>query len=581
MIKKISYIFNSKQKVQVVLLFFMILIGAGFELLGVSAVLPLVEVVMDPTVLESEGIYKTVAEYLQITSHTDFCIFLCVMLIAVYVVKNVYLSLSSYAQIRFSAHNRYSTACRMFSAYVHQEYLFHTSHNVADMQRDIIVDIERGFQLILASLQLMTEFVTILILVAYLLYMDVMTALIMGGMAGLLFVFFAQGLKKVQARLGQVQREAATQKTKTFLQAFAGIKDIQVMDKEDFFCEQFDAFHARENIAAKKGEFLAKFPKYVTETIVMVAMLAVVAVRLKLGTNINEFVSVLSVYAVAAIRLLPSTNRVIEYVNTISSRKAYIDGLCSSMRLVKEYESREKDDTDTVAIPFTKELRVENLTYKYPEAKENLFDNVSLKIAKNESVAFIGGSGAGKTTLADIILGLLQPDAGAVLVDGYDIKENIKGWHSIIGYVPQTIYLTDDTIRNNVAFGTYGKPEEDAAVWHALERAQLADFVRELPDGLDTVVGDRGVRLSGGQRQRIGIARALYNKPEILILDEATSALDNETEKAIMEAVENLKGKTTLIIIAHRLSTIKNCDKIFEIQDRKAVERDKKDVFEK
>lgn len=581
MIKKISYILSGRQKIQVVLLFVMILIGGAFELLGVSAILPLVEVLLNPAVIETEGIYKTVAEVLNITSHAEFCVFLCVMMIVVYVIKNAYLSLLAYAQICFAANSRYHVACRMFRAYVHQDYLFHTNRNVADMQRDIMDDIVCAFQLIQASLLFIMELITVAILVVFLLCMDIVTAVIMGGMAGILFLVFAQHAKDTQMRLGEQQRSSATEKTKTLLQTFSGIKDIQVMSKEEYFCARFEDAHARENNAAKKSEFLARFPKYVTEAIIMVAMLSVVAIRIGLGTNITEFVSVLSVYAIAAVRLLPSTNRIIENMNIVSGRRAFINGLYNNMHVVKEYESCVREKKKIEDFSFTKELRVEGLSYKYPDAKETLFENASLTISKNESVAFIGGSGAGKTTLADIILGLLPPDSGGVWVDANNIKDNIEGWHHILGYVPQTIYLTDDTIRNNVAFGTSGKLINDADVWRALESAQLTEFVRNLPNGLDTIVGDRGVKLSGGQRQRIGIARALFNNPQILILDEATSALDYETEKAIMEAIESLKGKTTMIIIAHRLSTIRNCDRIFEVQKCQIVQRDKEEVLQK
>lgn len=579
MIKKLRYIFNRKQKIEAFLLLIMTVIGAGLELLGVSAILPLVDVILNPTVLDSEGIYTTIAGYLGITSHRAFCIFLCLAMILIYLIKNAYLVVQTYAQVAFSANNRYQMTCRMFRAYIHQEYLFHTNHNVADIQRNIVTDIERSFQLVLSGLMLMTEFVTILVLSIFLVYLDIMTAVIMAGFVGILFVVFAKTVKKIQSRLSQAQRNASAKKTKVLLESFAGIKDIQVMDKEAFFCKEFECAYGRENKATRRTEFLTRSPKYVMETIIMVAMLSVVAIRLAMHADINEFLSVLSVYAIAAVRLLPSANRLIEYMNNISSRKAYIDGLYDSMHLVIEYEAGKTAPLEEEELSFAKEIRVDNLSYWYPEAKEDLLDHVSLRIAKNESVAFIGGSGAGKTTLADILLGLLPPRTGAVLVDGCDIHENIHGWHGMIGYVPQTIYLTDDTIRNNVAFGIPAQLDQDDAVWKALERAQLTDFVKSLPDGLDTIVGDRGVRLSGGQRQRIGIARALYHNPQVLILDEATSALDNDTEKAIMEAIENLKGKTTLIIIAHRLTTIRNCDRVFEVRNKGILERDKREVL--
>lgn len=223
-------------------------------------------------------------------------------------------------------------------------------------------------------------------------------------------------------------------------------------------------------------------------------------------------------------------------------------------------------------ISFKKEISIEGLTFRYPQADEPVLDGVDLKIRKNGSVAFIGPSGAGKTTLADLILGILEPQDGRITVDGRDIRSGMRSWHAKLGYIPQTIYIIDDTLRNNVAFGISEDLIDDDKVWRALEEAQLKEFVSTLENGLDTNIGEGGMRLSGGQRQRIGIARVLYNDPQILVLDEATSALDNETENAVMEAIENFNGNKTLIIIAHRLSTVKNCDTIYKVEDRKVQE---------
>lgn len=307
------------------------------------------------------------------------------------------------------------------------------------------------------------------------------------------------------------------------------------------------------------------------ETVCVGSLLIVICIRVAFGVNLVAFVTVLSGFGVAAVRLLPSFNRITEYLDIILFSKASTNNIFNDLqeevKLSKNRNSQNKD----IKITLLDKVTVDSICFKYPNTDTYIFQNASVEIKKNESVAFIGSSGVGKSTIADIILGLIRPESGRIFADGVDINENLTSWHEIVGYIPQTIYLMDDSIRNNIAFG--GDNKDNAKLWESLKLAQLEEFVRALPDGLDTEIGDRGVRLSGGQRQRIGIARALYNNPQLLVLDEATSALDNETEAAVMEAVENLHGHTTMIIIAHRLSTIEHCDKVYEVVSGRIVER--------
>ena len=316
------------------------------------------------------------------------------------------------------------------------------------------------------------------------------------------------------------------------------------------------------------------------ETTFVSGLLFVIIVKLLRGTDMTYLVPTLSAFAVAAIRLIPSFNRLTGYIGDLIYNKASVEAIYNDLVEIDRLRSRKLLlEQDAEPIRFSSEIQIRDLTFRYPSVDEYILKDANLRIGRKESIAFIGSSGAGKTTLADIFLGILEPEGGGVFVDGVDISGHMGSWHKLLGYIPQTIYLLDDTLRNNVAYGIKQEEIDDEKVWKALESAQLKDFVQGLEKGLDTSVGERGVRLSGGQRQRIGIARALYSDPEILVLDEATSALDNETETAVMEAINSLQGSKTLIIIAHRLTTIQNCDIIYEVKGQKVIRVDKESIF--
>jgi ABC-type multidrug transport system fused ATPase/permease subunit len=323
---------------------------------------------------------------------------------------------------------------------------------------------------------------------------------------------------------------------------------------------------------------LNTIPRYLIETILVATVLTMMVIIMFQGRNTGELVSTMALYAMAAFRLMPSISRIMGLITSIRYSKPGLDVVYEDLFLI------DNDDSDTPIVESTKNgpryfhdsIELKDVSFRYPNQKEYSIRDISLEIPIGTAVAFIGESGAGKTTVVDIILGLFEPEKGKVLVDGRNLKQERIAWQKKIGYIPQSIFLSDDTIRNNVAFGIDNDMVDDREVWRALEQAQLKDFVEGLPHKLDTSVGERGVRLSGGQRQRIGIARALYHNPEILIMDEATSALDNDTEKEIMKAVDGLKGEKTLIIIAHRLSTIENCDIVFKINKGKLVSVNKK-----
>ncbi len=571
-LRKVNYIFDAKQKVRLGILIILILIGSLLELLGVSAILPLVNVAMEPEIINENEIYVFVAQMFRLETVNSFILFLALVLAVLYIVKNIYLVLYRNYQFKFTYNTNRVISLRLMDCYLRQDYLFHVSHNVAELQRNITTDVSQFINTVSATINISVEACTSLLLIVLLIVTDpITTVLVVSILAIAIFLYWSIS-KRLQLKYGIQAREASADLNKWLLQAFGGIKEIKVMNREQFFLDNYDNA-SRKNIAAnKKYNIISMLPKHVIETIVICSILLTMSVRIMQGTDIREFVTTLSVFAVAAMRMLPSFNRITEYMSTIMFNKSGVENVFKDLKEIENLKKkRELQRHDIEKLQLKKEIRIDQLTFAYPNTNKNIFENASLIINKNESIAFVGSSGAGKTTLADIIIGVLEPNAGEVTVDGIDVFTHLDAWHKSIGYIPQMIYLMDDTIRANVVFGIKEDKIDDDKVWKALERAEIAEFVSGLKDGIYTKIGDRGIRLSGGQRQRIGIARALYEEPEVLILDEATSALDNETEAAVMESIDSLHGKTTLIIIAHRLSTISNCDKVYEVENGNVI----------
>lgn len=576
MLKKINYVFNRKQKINLLFLLIIIVLGAFLELMGVTAILPFVNAIISPEKLLENRIIKWIYSFLGLTSSLEIIILLSVALIVIYVIKNIYIVFMTNCQYRFVYNNQQKLAKKMMSCYIRQPYLYHLSHGSAEIMRNLDGDVKNFFSVVISLLQLFTEFCVCLVLVAYLAYKDKSITI---GVCLVLVVFllvYMSYIRKKVTVMGLETRDSLVAINKDIMQAFGGIKEVKILDKEKFFTKSFGEDYSIYADRQTKYFIYGMVPRPLMETVCIVGMLMVIVVKLLNGTKPAYFIPTISIFAVAAFRMLPSFSRITNAINNIMYQKASVSALYHDLKEMEELESKmeiEKKEHKT-EMSFQKEICVSKIDFRYPDFDNYVLKDVSLCIPKNKAVAFIGPSGEGKTTLADIILGLLECENGKVLIDGVDIKDNMSGWHKKLGYIPQNIYLTDDTIKNNIAYGVSSEDINESKLWKALEDAQISEFVKELDDGVNTVVGERGVRLSGGQRQRIGIARALYNNPEVLILDEATSALDNETEAAVMEAINHLAGSKTLIIIAHRLSTIKNCDIIYEVKNQSVSLRD-------
>lgn len=568
LIKKLNYIFTSKQKREIVGLFFAILVGSGLELLGVSLVLPVIQGIMNPQEILKIKICGFFYDLCGFTDVKPFIIVLLCSLVLVFLLKNIYLVFMYKDVYKFTFINRKELSNRMLNCYLKQPYLFHVSKNSAELLRNINTDADYFYGVIMASLKLGVEIMVCLALGIYLLIMDKTISLVIIVLMIIMMILFMKVYKKIVYETGKTNRDTMAEMNKWVQQSFGGIKEIKVLNKEKFFLNQYNDVCT---VNAKSGYMyhtITYIPKPVMEVVCVTGLIGAIAIKYYLGASINYFVPIISVFAVAAFRLMPSFNRITEYLGEIIYKKSSIEAVYNDLKEIEELSATGNSSDflkDSKPAKFDKEISIRELSFKYPETDNYVINNISFDIKKNESVAFIGPSGAGKTTLADVILGLLRPQSGDVYVDDVCINEDMNAWHKIIGYIPQSIYLIDDTIRNNIAFGAETIDEEKLKF--VVEQAQLKELVDSLEAGLDTEIGEMGVRLSGGQRQRIGIARALYNNPQILVLDEATSALDNDTEAAVMEAIESLHGKITLIIIAHRLSTIESCDTVYEVKD--------------
>ncbi len=584
MLRKIGYVLDHGQKVRLLVLMLVIIGGSVLETLGVSAILPLVSVITDPQKLDDPSTkYYTIKNILQIPDARTFVLLVAIGLIVVYLVKNVYLIMMYSLQYRYIYNNQRRISYRLIQCYMSQDYMFHVSHNVADLQRNCSGDVSGFFAVVLNLIQLVTEAVTCFFLVCFLMIQDVETTMAIVILMGVFMVFVLLVYRKKMTAIGEEIRELNATQGKWFLQLFGGIKEIKVQNKETYFMSRYDDSYRKTVKGMRKQSVLGILPRPLMETVAICGLLGFIAIRIYLGAPMQNFIPIMSVFAVAAVRMLPSFNRISGCVGMIMYHKPSLDAIYEDLHEIEGLRQKlEADLKDETRLDIRDGIKFDSVTFAYPSKPDKtILKDISISIPKNKSIALIGPSGAGKTTLADIILGVLKPQQGKILADDVNIFEHLHSWHRVVGYIPQNIYIIDDSIRNNVAFGEDEDKIDDNEIWRALEEAQLADFVREQPDGLDSNIGAGGVKISGGQRQRIGIARALYRNPQVLILDEATSALDTETETAVMESIDRLAGSKTMIIIAHRLSTIRNCDVVYEVKDGCVTEKSKEEIFDK
>ncbi len=577
-----SYILTHHTKVKLCFLLVMTIGNAFLELAGVATIYPVLDIIMNPDIIYQNEIYTWLMHSFKLSNSEQFLILICTLLIIVYVIKNLYYLFL----IRFQFHVIYQDEAnlskRLHNIYIDQDYLFHVSHNASELITNINVSTIHFYSTLLALIHIFTDGCMVLALGVYLFLTDPLISLgiviVLGLSMGLFMLFYRRKSKKIGAQM----REANYQNQKVTLEAYNGIKEIKAFHREDFFKATFSLWRSRLAETREKHLFYTGMPKPIMELCGISAVLVLLIIQISVGVDLQLLIPSLSVMAFAAMRLMPAISRIVGDLNNIVVYKPAIDALYENFLQAEVLEKQRITQSRNLhtTLDLQKEIVVQDIWFRYPQGETDILQSTNLVIRKSEFVALVGPSGAGKSTLADIILGIIHPQQGKILSDGVDVRLNLDQWHRMVGYIPQSIYLMDDSIRANVAFGFPPEKTDEKQIWAVLEKAQLAEFVRQLPDGLDTRVGDRGVMLSGGQRQRIGIARALYTDPDVLVLDEATSALDIETEEAVMNAIDSFKGEKTLIVIAHRLTTLRNCDRLFEVTEQQVISHNKSGMID-
>lgn len=573
--RKFNKILSRHQKIRIIELILIMLVGGFLETLSVTVILPFMQVIMNPEQFMSRPYIRVICNTLRIDSDRTLLTLIAILIAIMYLFKNAFLLAEYSVQYRFVYNNRFALQQELLHKIISRPYQFFLHANSGEIMRLVQGDSEASFDVLVNLLNLFTELIVSVMLITTILVMSPTITLCIAGILLCLVIVIYRVVRPRQTSYGKTAQYAEGKKNKWILQSIQGIKEIKVTQKAGFFEKKYENYGLTANTARRKSQLYNIAPRYFIEAVSMAGMFVAVALMLSNGGKFEVIVPTLTVVAMAAIRILPSVNRISFTLSNISFQYAYFSTFVDNILSFENEYRREKDDDDNVMkgnIPLLSDkIEFKDISFKYSGAAGPVFENADMVIRKGESVGIVGGSGAGKTTAVDIILGLLKPQSGQVLIDGTDIMDDMPGWLDQVGYIPQMIFMLDGSIYENVLFGIPETEKSEEMVWNALREASLEDFVRSLPEGLETSIGERGMRLSGGQRQRLGIARALCSDPRVLIFDEATSALDGDTESAIMESIHRLHGQKTMIIIAHRLSTIEACDHIFRVENGKIL----------
>jgi ABC-type multidrug transport system fused ATPase/permease subunit len=569
-LNKLNHLIDNSFKKELLQLLFYLLLAMIFEMFGLGAILPVLSILTNSNIVNENQYIKILSDILGGPTHNKLIIYVFIILSIIYLLKAIFILFVNWKQAGVNAKITSNLAEKLFWGYLKAPYTFHLQSNSATLLRNVQSEVSMINAYIQSILYILTELTTMIGIFIILFLFEPIGAISVTVVLFLFsFIFFKLTKKKIQ-KWGEERQKLSGSTTQFIMQGLGGIRDVKILGNESYF---YDLFSNENNKIANnitKVKTLEQAPRLFLELLAILALATLITLMIYIGRPISLILPTLGIFVASAFRLIPSVNKIMGSLQVISYSKPSIDRVYEELIYVRAYGNRNSSQIFMKQV-FKESISLRDIYYSYPSSKNEVIKGITLNISKGDSVGIIGESGSGKSTLIDLLTGLLNPSKGEILIDKSPLNNQKFSWQKNIGYVPQNIYLTDDSLINNIAFGVLKKDICYDSLYSAIKMAQLEKLIDDLPDGLDTFVGERGVRLSGGQRQRIGIARALYNNPDILILDEATSALDNDTEKEVMGCINELHGIKTLIIIAHRYSTVKNCDIIFKLREGSIV----------
>ncbi len=563
-IDKILYILSKSQKIKSLHLLILILLGMFFETLGVGMMVPVVTLIIDPSIIKNYLTNTLIFDFLDTLDQIYIIVFGLLFIVLIYLIKTIFLIYLTWFKNQFSYSFLADISYRIFSNYIYKDWLFYINNNSAKLIRNCNTECNIFVNnIFIPTIELIAEFAVLLGILSILLFIEpIGTSLIF-----IIFCFFSlvyiYFFKNKTLNYGKTRQILEFDKLKYLQQGFGALRDIKIMNCESFFINQYDYANRKSADVMAKWSTIQQLPRLTLEIVAVLCLVIVVTSLILNDSEITKIIPTLAMFGAASLRLLPSCNRILGAFQNIRYGKVSIDVIFNELKFSSSNQFNNLNIIEN--IDFKKNIKFKNVSFSYEKSKVVTLSNININIPKGKFIGIIGESGAGKSTLIDIFLGLLKPTSGHIKVDNKDISINLSSWQNKIGYVPQDIYLLDDTLRQNIAFGVPKNEIDDKQVIHAIKLSKLEDFVKSLKNGLNTIFGERGIKLSGGQLQRIAIARALYKNPEILVLDEATSALDNKTEYFVIDSVKNLRGIKTIIIITHRITTILNSDYVYKI----------------
>ena len=570
-LKKIIGLLNVSQKKKVYFLILLVLLSSGLELLGLGLILPAIGILVEPNYLNQFSKFDLINSYFNFPSQEKIIIIGIVIIVLVYLLKGFFLSYSIFWQNKFVTDFHLYISKKLFSKYLNQTYVFHLNNNSSDLIRNINIEAQSLYSSLLAIMTLFMELVLMFSITILLIQMEPLGTILIIILASLIGICFSKFSKSIIFKWGQKKVFHQGKSIQSVMEGLGGIKMVKILGREKEFEERFLTHFEKYTKYERLNSIVQQIPRVWIEFIAILSLCFLIISIIYQGKDYSSILPVIALFTGASFRLIPSASKIFHSIQTLRFNETSVNIIHNDIvnSNINEIESNLK--ITEIKTYNVNKIVLNNIAYRYGKLGLPVIKDLSFEIKKGESIGIIGETGSGKSTLVNILLGLLKPQQGKIFIDNLDINKNpsdLRKWQKNIGYVPQDIFLMDDTIENNIVFGLNKKLLDHKALDNALKYSQLKKFISTLPDGIETMVGERGVRLSGGQIQRIGIARALYNNPSILIFDEATSSLDYDTEDAIVDCIDQLDGKTK-IVIAHRLSTVKNCDYIIKLKKGK------------